>query len=303
MGSGDRTQVSLVLADGVPGSVLTLGAMAADDALLLDDLGDRLGGFYALRNSDSAEAQATLDMLGASSEVDRQILLELAAPRPLWRPDRFLDAHTLVVRSLEVLDRNGTRKPPVPPVGPLKPVVGHVVEIAAKFIVRSHLRTLTDSMHKLYVRREANCTPDEDDSRRLLRRGRVDIERVMPGFKRNPLAIPGVLLGGAFLSTIFGVLQDTVGLFGGSGWERIAATAVMFLLAVIAAYAILRGAAVAHHRIKMTTDQPVAALYDTIGRAGNPPNDRAGTFAIVAVVLMTLAFLVVPIGLALTVSS
>ena len=80
------------------------------------------------------------------------------------------------------------------------------------------------------------------------------------------------------------------------------ATALVFLLAVLGAFVILRGAAVAHHRIDMTTDRPVAALYSVIGRAGKPPNDQSGTFAIIALVLMVLAVLVIPVGLAITVS-
>lgn len=272
-----------------------------DDGLALDDLGRRLNGFYALRNSDSPEADSMLDSLGANSTVDRDIVLELAAPKPLWRPDRFLEAHTLMIRSLEVLDRNGTRSPPVPNIGPLKPVLKYLTEIASKFIVRSHLRSITDTVHRLYARREANCLPD-DPARRLLRRARLDLENVKPGFKRNPLAIPSVLLGGAFLSTIVGVVQDTIGLFGGSGLAQIVATGLVFLLAALGAFVILRGAAVAHHRIDMTTDQPLIALYDVIGRAGKPPNDQSGTFAIIAVILMALAVLVIPIGLAITVS-
>lgn len=273
-----------------------------DSPLLLDDLGTRLTDFYALRKTSSEDADNVLDQLGANDTVDREIVLELAAPKPLWRPDRFMEAHTLVVRSLEVLDRNGTRHPPVPNVGPLKPVLAYLIEIAAKFIVRSHVRSLTDNIDRLYARREANCTEAFDDHRRLLRRGRVDMARVMPGFKRNPLAIPGVLLGGAFLSTILSVVQDTIGLFGGSGIAQVVATALVFLIALLGAFVILRGAAVAHRRIDMTTDQPVAALYDVIGRCREPPNDQSGVFAIIALILMVLAVLVIPIGAAIAIS-
>ena len=133
--------------------------------LLLDDFGDRLSDFYSLRKTSSEEADATLDSLGANDEVDRQILLELGAPKPLYLPNRFLQAHTLAIRSLEVLDRNGTRKPPLPRIGFLRPVLGYLVEVAAKFVVRSHLRSLTDNALKLYTRREANCLPDDPADR------------------------------------------------------------------------------------------------------------------------------------------
>lgn len=271
-----------------------------DDAgLLLDDLGERLGDFYSLRKTSSDEADATLDALGASDEVDRQILLELGAPKPLYLPARFLEAHALMIRSLEVLDRNGTRKPPLPKVGPLRPVLGYLVEIASKFVVRSHLRSLTDNMLKLYVRREANCMPD-DPSRPLLRRARMDMERMTPDFKRNPLAIPGFLLGGAVLSSVLGVLGNAVSAFTGGGAGAIVATVIFVAIGMLGAYVILKGAAVAHRRIDMTTDRPAAALYETIGRAGKPPNDKSGAFALISIILLSIAMLLVPVGVALS---
>lgn len=270
----------------------------AEAGLLLDDLGDRLNDFYSLRKTSSEEADQTLDALGASDEVDRQILLELGAPKPLFLPHRFLQAHALMIRSLEVLDRNGTRKPPVPKLGPIRPLLAYLIEVAAKFVVRSHLRSLTESIHKLYVRREANSLPD-DPARPLLRRGRADMERMLPAFKRNPLALPGFLLGGAVLSSILGALADAVSAFTDGGLGSIIATTIFVLIGLLGAYVILKGAAVAHRRIAMTTDKPAAALYETIGRAGDPPNDKSGTFAIISIILLSVAILLVPIGVAL----
>lgn len=285
----------------MPGEGTNTKGDAADDegpGLLLDDFGQRLTDFYSLRKTSSDEADQTLDALGANDEVDRQIFLELAAPKPLYLTDRFLEAHTLAVRSLEVLDRNGTRKPPLPRIGPLRPVLGYLVEIAAKFVVRSHLRSLTDNLLKLYIRREANSLPD-DPARPLLRRARMDMERMEPAFKRNPLAIPGFLLGGAILSSILGVIVDAVEAFTGGGTGSIIATVVFVLVGMLAAYVILKGAAVAHRRIDSTTDQPMQALYETIGRAGKPPNDKSGTFAIISIILLSIAVILVPIGIGL----
>lgn len=286
----------------MPGDTTTEdGDAAVDDdgpGLLLDDFGERLSDFYSLRKTSSDQADQTLDALGANDEVDRQIFLELAAPKPLYLTDRFLQAHTLAVRSLEVLDRNGTRKPPLPRIGFLRPVLGYLVEIAAKFVVRSHLRSLTDNLLKLYIRREANSLPD-DPARPLLRRARMDMERLEPAFKRNPLAIPGFLLGGAILSSVLGLLVDAFNAFAGGGAESIIATTVFVLVAMLAAYVILKGAAVAHRRIDSTTDQPMAALYETIGRAGKPPNDKSGTFAIISIILLSSAIILVPLGIGL----
>ncbi len=81
--------------------------MSQDD-LTLDSLRTKFRDFYSLRHTDSTRADAVLGELGASDEADRDIILELAAPKPIWLPDRLLEAHVLVVRALEVLDRNAT---------------------------------------------------------------------------------------------------------------------------------------------------------------------------------------------------
>lgn len=269
----------------------------ATDGLLLDDLRGRLTDFYSLTRTDTAEADETLAALGANDEVDRQILLEIAAPKPLYLPERFLEAHMLMVRSLEVLDRNGTRKPPVARLGFFSPILAYLIEVAAKFVVRSHLRNLTETIHRLYVRREAN-SPPEDPARRLLRRGRSDMERLAPQFKRNPLALPGFLLGGAVLSSILGALGNALSAFTDGGIGSIIATAAFVLIGVLGAYVVLKGAAVAHRRIDMTTHRPAEALYETIGRAGRPPEDKAGTFAVVSIILLSVAIILVPIGVA-----
>lgn len=272
----------------------------ADDDLRLDAIRGKFRDFYALRHTDSERAEAVLADLGASGEADRDIILELAAPKPIWRPDRFLDAHTLTVRGLEVLDRNATRKIAAPRVGPLGVVLRFFIELVTRFIVRSHLRTVTDELGRLYARREANCMPD-DPARPLLRRARQDIAKIEPGFKRNPLGLPTFLLTGAVLSTLLSWIQNVFGVFGTDSTITIISTAVLFLVAFAAAMVIVRGAATAHRRIQLTIESPLAALYETIGRAGDPPNDQAGTFAVIAIILTLLALLVVPIGLAFTV--
>ena len=78
-----------------------------DGRLELDELAER---FAALRNTDSPAADAVLDELGVTSDVDRDIMVQLAGREPLAYPERFVEAHALAMRALEVLDRNGARR-------------------------------------------------------------------------------------------------------------------------------------------------------------------------------------------------
>lgn len=278
------------------------GADDEDDGILLelDDLGQNLSDFYTLRKTSSAEADEILNNMGASTEVDRRIILQLGAPKPLWLPNRFPSAHALAIRSLEVLDRNGTSSIPVPKMSFLTPIAQYLVGIVTKFIVRSHIRGAADSMFHLYARREANSLVGTED-RRILANARRDMERVQSGFKRNPLGIPGFLLGGAFLSTIIGWIQQSVGLFGSSRLFQLIVVCLLILIAAIASWVIVRGAAVAHRRIELTTERPLKALWETIGRAGGPPGNDAKKFALIAVIITILAVILIPLAIALLV--
>ena len=63
------------------------------------------------------------------------------------------------------------------------------------------------------------------------------------------------------------------------------------------------GAAIARRRIHLCTDQPVKALRDAIGAAGDPPRDQSVNFAIYAIVLLVLAAIIIPVAVGLIVNA
>ncbi len=264
--------------------------------LVLDEIDEKFAAFQAFRKSDTDAADAILGSLGAQDDVDRDIVLELSSRRPLGHPQRFVEAHALAVRSLEVLDRNGARGVKVRGLGPLSPVAAYLTQQVAHFIVRSHQAVLADRMLRLYTRREANCAPD-DAARRMLTRARMHMERLAPGFKRSVVGVPAFLLGGAVVSAGARVLTGAIAAANASLWNKIVAVVVVGLVVAGAAWVILRGAAVARRRIQLTTDRPMAALWQTIGRCGDPPQDPARAFALIALVLAALPWILIPVGL------
>ena len=267
-----------------------------DSSLLLDEFGEKLAAFQAFRKTDSDAADGILNSLGASDEVDRDIILELSSKSPLGHPDRFPEAHAMAVRSLEVLDRNGPRPVQTTGLWILNPVASFLVQQVAHFIVRSHQATVADEMLRLYSRREANSLPDSPH-RRMLSRARLHLEKLTPGFKRNALGIPAFLLGGAVFSTLMGLIQRALNAALSTVWTKVIATVVLGLIMVGLAWVILRGAAVARRRIQLTLDGPIKALWQTIGRCGEPPNDPSRNIALIAIVLALLPWLLIPTGL------
>ena len=267
-----------------------------DASLLLDDLDEKFAAFQAFRKSDSEAAGKILDTLGAQDDVDRDILLELSSRRPLGHPERFPEAHALAVRALEVLDRNGARGVRVRGLGPVAPIAAFLVQQVAHFIVRSYQSSVADSMLRLYERREANCALT-DPNRRMLTRARIHMERVTPGFKRSVLGVPAFLLGGAVLSTLVRVLQVALASALSSMWTKITATIILGLFIAGLAWIILRGAAVARRRIQLTMDAPLTALWQTVGRCGEPPKDPSRVFALIALILAFIPWVLIPLGL------
>jgi hypothetical protein len=268
---------------------------ADDRPLVLDEVHDTFERFRLLGESDEAEADKLLEDLGGRGPTDHTIVVEMSADSPLAHPERFIEAHTLAMHSLEVLARNGTRPTTMPRIGPLAPVAKFAVQLVTTLIVRSHLGNVSNKMNDLYGRRLAWCRPD-DAARMQLVRARLDLSRVQPGYKSRGATIPTFILGGAAASTAAGVLQRAASAVLSSRAAGIIGVLALFILFAGAAWAILRGAAVARRRIRLSVDRPLKALWETIGSCGNPPHDQARTFAIVGLILTTIGWLLVPLG-------
>ena len=269
---------------------------ADERPLVLDELSKQFEQFRILRTgADTDATERLLDQLGAQDPVEAQIVLELSARRPLGHPERFTEAHVLAMRSLEVLDRNGARVPPVPSVGPLKPIAQFGVQLVTRFLMRNHQADIVDAIRNLYTRRLAWCAPD-DPARMSMIRARLDAERVASTYKGNPIGVPTFLLGGAVISGLASGFRIVGEAALGSRLAAGLAVATAFLVLAALSWMILRGAAVAHHRIRITTDAPVRALWETIGRCGNPPEDDAQTFAVYAIILTVVGWLLIPLG-------
>ena len=263
--------------------------------LLLDDLDAKLAAFQAFRKGEGTEANDILNSLGAQDDVDRDIVLEISSPDPLGHPERFLAAHRLTIRALEVLDRNGARSVRMG-AGPIKPVASFIAQQVTQFIVRSHMAATTDEMLRLYTRREANAALD-DPQGRMLMIARIQMERLSPGFKRNALGAIAFLAGGAAISGIANAAASGARAALSNLWTEIAATVLLGLVIAGLAWTVVRGAAVARRRIQLTLDGPINALWQTIGRCGTPPKDPSQVFALIGIMLAAIPWVAIPIFL------
>ncbi len=79
-----------------------------DRPLIIDELGSRLAQLRLLYDDDAA-TDKILNELGGQGRVERDIVRDLAGAQTLALPERFVDAHGVAMKALEVLARNGAR--------------------------------------------------------------------------------------------------------------------------------------------------------------------------------------------------
>ncbi len=285
------------MGDATPGKPQPTGKANPEGEHRLDDLLlDRIDALRVLRADTAEEKGAILEQIAGRGKPEQDIVKELSKVRPLWRPDRFEEAHRIAMRSLEVLDRNGVRPPKMPRLGPLTPIAGYIVQQMTRWIVKGYQNRLVTRLRKLYERREANSVWGSHEHV-MLRRARINAVQVEQGYKGDQLGVPTFLLGGALLSTVVSGLKAFF------GWAISGIVGVIVFSLVVAvvfaglAWAALYSAGVARRRIRLSTEQPIKALYETVGACGNPPKDDSYNFAVIAIVLLVVAWIVVPTAL------
>jgi hypothetical protein len=278
-----------------PGVAAHAGGTAKPKHLLLDELSDRLDTLKLIRTDDEQRADAILEQFGAKGKVESEMLDQLSARAPLAHPDRFEEAHRTAMRALEVFDRNSARAPSNLRAGPLEPVAGYVVQLLIRLIVRDYQKAVVDQIRQLYARRWAN-SPKGSPEFGMLRLARLEVERLAPDFKRSSLGVPTFLLGGAALSGVASLFQELLVLAVHNAVLLLIVAGVFAALALGGFWCILKAAAIARRRTRIALDQPLRALWETIGAAGHPPKDQSRQFATYAVILLVLGWIVVPVA-------
>ena len=263
---------------------------------------DQIDALRVLRADTDEEKGRLLEQIGGKGVVEQEMVAQMSVIRPLHHPERFEEAHRIMMRGIEVLDRNGPRPAKVPNVGPLRPIAQWLVQQVTRWIVKSHLNRLTGRICGLYEKREANSDWGTREHA-MLRRARLDARRVQANSSGNALGLPTFLLGGAALTSIASGLQS----LARTAMDSTLGVSILGFIAVFVLGALswvaLYSAGVARRRIRLSTDQPMRALWETIGAAGKPPRDESYNFAVYAIILLVLAWIVVPLAIWLAITA
>jgi len=268
---------------------------------LLDELVEQLDRTRKLlTEGPEGAAEAVLQRQGRRSAEESRLVAELAEAAPLADPARFQEANRLVMRALEVHDRDGWRHVRIARLGPISPVFEYLAELVAKYVVRSYTSDVARRLNVLYARREAQAKAGTPE-RHMLEQARIEAERVAAGYRGA--AFPAVVSGIAAVPVLAGLARGLGGLDWLDGTVQVILGVVLFAVFGVVSYVLLQGAATARRRARLLMDGPLHALWQTLGRAGRPPEDDATTFAAIAVVLTFLGWFVVPVVVAVLVAA
>ncbi len=259
----------------------------------LDEFGEKVAAFNVLR-SDADEAEEILDQLAEPQGAVDQVMVEEIAERPaIAIPDEFVAAHQSLVHGIEVLYRNGHLSGTLSGFGFLAPVARVLQQLATRFVVRRHIEDVVQTLVFLYVTREAQL-PWNDPVLPLLRRARLQMERLETRVERGRLGVPGFLAGGVALSTGATLFGQAVSQVTGNYIILTLVTVTVLVITLIMGWTLLRAAGIAHRRIELSMAPPLEWVYRVVGGAGDPPEDHSRTLAIGAFVVMTLIWLIIP---------
>lgn len=241
-----------------------------------------------------------LDGLDLRGPQEREMLQELARKAPLADPKEFPAAHRRTVLALEALGRHGYRFAVLP--GWIRPkVLGRFfVELVSRYVVVSYLRQVSTDMRNLYWLR-AMAAPVGAPERPVLRRSRLEAEGLMVVFNRRQLGLPSFVIGGILLPIVLTLVRVARGIDLSSWWALTVVAVVGGVVVLLVSTVILRGAAIASRRIRLATKGPLEELWAAVGSCGHPPHDQSRKFAIIAIVLTALAWIVIPAIVAIAV--
>lgn len=246
-----------------------------------------------LAGDDDAIA-SFLDDIDVRSPREREMLTEIARPRTLARPERLGADNRRAVVALESLRRHGFHgSRAASQVGPLRLVVRYFVELVARYIVVSYVKSVVLNMRNLYWLREIQA-PDDSSDLKLLRPLRMDAEALVTITKSREIGIPTFLIGALLIPLGATLYRGTTGFAFQSWIAAVVVGAIGILIGLAVSWVVLRGTAMASRRIRLSVREPLDSLWASIGNCGRPPKDTSRKFAIVAISLTVGVWIILP---------
>jgi hypothetical protein len=247
-----------------------------------------------LLGGDDAAIASFLDEIDVRGPRDREMLRELARGSPLARPERFDSDHRRVLVALESLRRHGHHGARAGlQLGPLRTPIRYLVELVARYVVVAHCKNVAMHLRNLYWLREMQAESGSKELQ-LLRPARFDAQALVEITKGREIGVPTFVIGGLLIPVGLSVSRLATGTVR-EWWIALLAGAIGVAIGLLISWIVLRGAALASRRIRLSLSQPLAELWRSVGSCGTPPKDQSRRFVIVAITLTVGVWIVLPL--------
>jgi hypothetical protein len=253
-----------------------------------------------LAGDDEAIARF-LDELDVSSPREREMLAELGRPTVLARPDRFWGDHQRAIAALESLRRHGFHgSRSGASLGRARSLVRWLIELIARYLVVSYVKSVVLAMRNLYWVRELQAHDDSVELK-LLRPARFDAGALMEIMRSREIGVPSFVIAGLLIPLGASLWRIGSGFTFDRWWVAALVGIAGAAVGAGLSWVVLRGTAMASRRIRLATREPLHELWLSVGWCGTPPVDRSRTFAVVSITLMVSVWIVLPalVGIAL----
>ena len=285
-----------------PVTIAAVQDPAAPSDQELDELYDNPLERLQLLGEDDAAIAAFLDEIDVRGPRDREMLRELARTSALARPEQFEDDHRRVLVGLESLRRHGyhgsTAGSGVPVLGtPIR----FLVELVARYVVVSHVKNVAMNLRNLYWLREMQSQPRSRELASLFK-ARTDAQALVDITKSREIGVPAFVIGGLLIPAAISISRLASGTTR-EWWVALLVGAVGVAVGFLISWFVLRGAALASRRIRLSVSLPLEELWRAIGSCGSPPKDQSRRFAAVAIALTLGVWIVLPLLVTLSLAT
>jgi hypothetical protein len=156
------------------------------------------------------------------------------------------------------------------------------------------VKSVVTNLRSLYWMREMQA-PDGSSELDVLQPARADAQALVEITRSREIGVPTFVIGGILVPLTLSLWRLASGFRFEHWWVAVAVGLAGVLVGLGASWVILRGAALASRRIRLSVAPPLADLWATIGTCGRPPRDRSRQFAVVAVSLTVGVWIVIPL--------
>jgi hypothetical protein len=171
--------------------------------------------------------------------------------------------------------------------------IRYLVELVGRYVVVAHCKNVAMQLRNLYWLREMQSEGGSKELE-LLRPARFDAQALVEITKGREIGVPTFVIGAVLIPAGLSIWRLATGTVR-EWWIALLVGAIAAAVGLAISWFVLRGAALASRRIRLSLTQPLAELWRTVGHCGSPPRDHSRRFAIVAITLTLGVWIVLPL--------